>query len=137
MAAPAGTKETVGQRGPAWPVTVAVYGMLFVFGAAQGLIGSFQHARLSRPVPVTALVCCVAIFATCVLAAWATRSVSGAVLPGMGWIIASFVLSMPVSNGSVIITSTTAGQWYLYGGTLCVAAAVVASFIGAARWAGR
>jgi hypothetical protein len=44
---------------------------------------------------------------------------------------------MPVSNGSVIITSTTAGTWYLYGGTLCVAAGVVASFIGAARWAGR
>ena len=58
-------------------------------------------------------------------------------VPGIGWIIASFVLSMPVSNGSVIITSTTAGKWYLYGGTLCVAAGVVASFIGAARWAGR
>jgi hypothetical protein len=88
-------------------------------------------------VPVAALICCVVILATCLLAAWATRSVSGAVLPGIGWIIASFVLSMPVSNGSVIITSTTPGQWYLYGGTLSVAAAVVGSFIGAARWAGR
>ena len=58
-------------------------------------------------------------------------------LPGIGWIIASFVLSMPVSNGSVIITSTTPGKWYLYGGTLSVAAGVVASFVGAARWAGR
>jgi hypothetical protein len=44
---------------------------------------------------------------------------------------------MPVSNGSVIITSTKAGEWYLYGGTLSVAAAVVASFVGATRWAGR
>jgi hypothetical protein len=44
---------------------------------------------------------------------------------------------MPVSNGSVIITSTTPGEWYLYGGTLSVAAAVVASFVGMARWAGR
>ena len=137
MAAPAGTKETVGQRGPAWPVTVAVYGMLFVFGAAQGLIGSFQYARLSRPVPVTALVCCVAIFATCVLAAWATRSVSGAVLPGMGWIIASFVLSMPVANGSVIITSTTAGKLYLYGGTISVVAGVLVAFAGVPRWGRR
>jgi hypothetical protein len=55
----------------------------------------------------------------------------------MGWLITSFVMSMPVSNGSVIITSTTAGKWYLYGGTLCVAAAVVASFIASARWARR
>jgi len=103
----------------------------------QGLIGSFQYSRAAGAVPVAALICSAAILATCLLAAWATRSVSGALLPGMGWLITSFVLSMPVSNGSVIITSTTAGKWYLYGGTLCVAAAVVASFIGSARWAGR
>ena len=130
-------KGTTGKRDPQWPVTVGVYSMLFLFGAVQGLIGSFQYSRASQSVPVAALICCVVILATCLLAAWATRSVSGAVLPGIGWIIASFVLSMPVSNGSVIITSTTPGQWYLYGGTLSVAAAVVGSFIGAARWAGR
>ena len=130
-------KGTTGKREPQWPVTVGAYSMLFLFGAVQGLIGSFQYSRASRSVPVAALVCCVVILATCLLAAWATRSVSGAVLPGIGWIIASFVLSMPVSNGSVIITSTTPGEWYLYGGTLSVAAAVVGSFVGVARWAGR
>ncbi len=130
-------KGTTGKRDPRWPVTVGVYSMLFLFGAVQGLIGSFQYSRASRSVPVAALICCVVILATCLLAAWATRSVSGAVLPGIGWIITSFVLSMPVSNGSVIITSTTPGEWYLYGGTLSVAAAVVVSFVGAARWAGR
>ena len=137
MAVPAGMKGTTGKRGPAWPVTVGVYGVLFLFGLVQGLIGSFQYSRASGSVPVAALVCCAAILATCLLASWATRSVSGAVLPGIGWILASFVLSMPVSNGSVNITSTTAGKCYLYGGTLCVAAGVVASFIGATRWAGR
>jgi hypothetical protein len=130
-------KGTTGKRDPRWPVTVGVYSMLFLFGAVQGLIGSFQYSRASRSVPVAALLCCVVILATCLLAAWATRSVSGAVVPGIGWLLASFVLSMPVSNGSVIITSTKAGEWYLYGGTLSVAAAVVASFIGVARWAGR
>ena len=130
-------KGTTGKREPAWPVTVGLYGALFLFGAVQGLIGSFQYSRAAGAVPVAALICSAAILATCLLAAWATRSVSGALLPGMGWLITSFVLSMPVSNGSVIITSTTAGKWYLYGGTLCVAAAVVASFIGAARWPGR
>ena len=128
---------TTRKREPQWPVTVGVYGALFLFGAVQGLIGSFQYSRASGSVPVGALICCAVILATCVLGAWATRSASGAVLPGIGWILASFLLSMPVSNGSVIITSTKAGEWYLYGGTLCVAAGVVASFVGVARWAGR
>ena len=127
---------TTRKREPQWPVSVGVYGVLFLFGAVQGLIGSFQYSRASGSVPLAALVCCAVILATCVLAAWATRSVSGAVLPGIGWILASFLLSMPVSNGSVIITSTKAGEWYLYGGTLSVAAGVVASFVGVARWAG-
>jgi hypothetical protein len=128
---------TTRKREPQWPVIVGVYGALFLFGAVQGLIGSFQYSRASGSVPVAALICCAVILATCVLGAWATRSASGAVLPGIGWILASFLLSMPVSNGSVIITSTKAGEWYLYGGTLCVAAGVVASFVGVARWAGR
>ena len=128
---------TTRKREPQWPVAVGVYGMLFLFGAVQGLIGSFQYSRASGSLPVAALISCAAILLTCVLGAWATRSASGAVLPGIGWILASFLLSMPVSNGSVIITSTKAGEWYLYGGTLSVAAGVVASFVGAARWAGR
>jgi hypothetical protein len=114
-----------------------VYGVLFLCGAVQGLIGSFQYSHTAGPVPVAALICCAVILATCVLGAWATRSVSGAVLPGIGWVLTSFVLSMPVSNGSVIITSTPPGKWYLYGGTLSVAAGVVASFVGGIRWAGR
>src|SRR5690242_3440404 len=140
MAVPAGmngVNGTTRKREPQWPVTVGLYAMLFLFGAVQGLIGSFQYSRVAGSVPVAALISCAVILATCVLAAWATRSVSAAVVPGIGWILASFLLSMPVSNGSVIITSTKAGEWYLYGGTLSVAAAVVASFVGATRWAGR
>jgi len=128
---------TTRKREPQWPVSLGVYAVLFLFGAVQGLIGSFQYSRASGVVPVAALISCAVILATCLLGAWATRSASGAVLPGIGWILASFVLSMPVSNGSVIITSTKAGEWYLYGGTLSVAAGVVASFVGVARWAGR
>ncbi|MGH3196202.1 MAG: hypothetical protein ACRDOH_27375 [Streptosporangiaceae bacterium] len=128
---------TTGKRGTGLLLTVGAYGVLFLLGAVQGVIGSFQYSRGPGSVPVAALVCCAVIFATCLLAAWAMRSVSGAVLPGMGWVITSFVLSMPVSNGSVIITSTTPGKWYLYGGTLSVAAGLVLSFAGMARAAGR
>ena len=127
--------DTTGKRGTRSPVTAGVYGVLFLLGAVEGMIGSFQYSRTAGSVPVAALVCCAVILATCLLAAWAMRSASGAVVPGMGWLIASFVLSMPVSNGSVIITSTTPGKWYLYGGTLSVAAGVVLSFAGLARGA--
>ena len=127
--------DTTGKRGTRSPVTAGVYGVLFLLGAVEGMIGSFQYSRTAGPVPVAALVCCAVILATCLLAAWAMRSASGAVVPGMGWLIVSFVLSMPVSNGSVIITNTTPGKWYLYGGTLSVAAGVVLSFAGLARGA--
>jgi hypothetical protein len=135
MAVPS-SNGTTGKRGTRSAVSLAsvgVYGVLFLLGLVEGMIGSFQYARTAGPVPVAALVCCAVILATCLLGAWAMRSVSGAVLPGMGWIIASFVLSMPAANGSVIITNTTPGKWYLYGGTLSVAVGVVLSFALLAR----
>jgi hypothetical protein len=125
--------DTTGRRGARSLVTAGVYGMLFVLGVVQGLIGSFQYGRTVGSVPVAALVSCAAILATCLLGAWAMHSASGAILPGMGWLITSFVLSMPVSNGSVIITDTAPGKTYLYGGTLSVAVGVVVSFVAIAR----
>ena len=123
------TDGTAGQRGPEWPVVAGAYAVLFLLGVVEAMIGSFQYSRVPKPVPVAALVCCAVILLTCVLAAWAMGSVSGALLPGIGWIVTSFVLSMPVSNGSVIITATRPGEWYLYGGTLSVAAAAVLAFV--------
>ena len=125
---------TTGKRGTWSLVSVGAYCVLFLLGLVEGMIGSFQYARTLGSVPAAALACCAVILATCLLAAWGMRSVSGAVLPGVGWVIAAFVLSMPVSNGSVIITNTTPGKWYLYGGTLSVAVAVVLSFAGMAVW---
>ncbi len=123
-----------GRQGARRLVTGAAYGALFLLGAVQGMIGSFQYGNwMAGSVPLAALVCCAVIMATCLLAAWAMRSVSGALMPALGWILASFVLSMPVSNGSVIITDTTAGKWYLYGGTLSTVLGVVLSFGGWAR----
>jgi Family of unknown function (DUF6113) len=107
---------------------VAVYGVLVVLGAVQGLIGSFQYSWMAGPVPLAALACCAVLLATCLLAAWGLRSASGAFAPAAGWLVAAFLMSLPVANGSVIITSTTAGRWFLYGGALSAAAAVVLSF---------
>jgi hypothetical protein len=108
--------------------TVCAYLMLLVLGAVEGAIGSFQFSRTTWSVPLASILFCVAILATCLLAGRGMGSVTGALMPAFGWIIASFVLSMPVSNGSVIITNTTPGEWYLYGGTISVVVGVGASF---------
>ena len=119
---------TTGRGGSGLLVAGGVYGVLFVLGAVEGTIGSFQYSRTAGAVPLAALAFCAALLVTCLLAAWAMRAVSGALVPAVGWIVASFVLSMPVSNGSVIITASTPGEWYLYGGALSAAIAVGASF---------
>ena len=116
-----------GQQEPAQRATTAVgYVLLFVLGAVQGLIGSFQYS--SGPGVLVAIVFDAAIFATCVLACWGTRTFGAGLLPAVGWIIVSFVLSMPRSNGSVIIANTAQGQWYLYGGSLAAAVGAAVSF---------
>jgi len=105
--------------------------VLLVLGAMQGLIGSFQYSR--SPVPLMAILLALVIFATCVLCGWGMRSFVGGLLPALGWIIVSFVLAMPNSHGSVIITNTTAGKWYLYGGALAAAAGATTAFVLRAR----
>jgi hypothetical protein len=70
------------------------------------------------------------IFLTCVLGAWGTRSITGAVLPAAGWILTSFLISTgDPARGTVIITATQAGEWYLYGGVVAVLGAVGAAWI--------
>jgi hypothetical protein len=111
-------------------LTAVGYVVLFVLGALQGLIGSFQYSQ--SPAPLIAIILDVAIFLTCLLCGWGMRTFAGGVLPAVGWFLASFIMSMGNAQGSVIITNTTAGQWYLYGGALAAAAGSVIVFV---RWA--
>ena len=126
---------TTGRDGQGLLATGGTYAVLFLLGAVEGAIGSFQYLHTAGPVPLAALAFCAALLVTCLLAGWGMRAVSGALVPAMGWIIASFVLSMPVSNGSVIITASAPGEWYLYGGTLSAVIAVAAAFGGSIRTA--
>lgn len=111
--------------------TALSYVVLLLLGAVLGVIGSFQYSR--SPVPLVAIVLDVAIFAACLLCGWGLRSIAGGLMPAIGWMIASFILSMPSTNGSVIITATTAGEWYLYGGALAAATGGAATFVLLAR----
>jgi hypothetical protein len=109
-------------------VAGGAYGVLFVLGAVEGIMGSFGYSWMLGPVPAAALGWCVALLATCLLAGWAMRSLAGALVPAVGWILVSFLLAMPDAGGSVIITGTTAGEWYLYGGAVSATIGVAGAF---------
>ena len=109
---------------------VAAYAALFVLGVMQGLIGCFHFGHSVGGVPVAALAFCALILVTCIAGAAGMGTALGGVLPAIGWMTASFVLTLPTAAGSVIVTNTSAGKWYLYGGAACAAIGVVASF----RW---
>jgi hypothetical protein len=126
--APGGRQPGRGQRRT---LTAVGYVVLFLLGALQGLVGSFQYGQ--SPVPLVAVLLAVVIFATCAGCGWGLGTFTGALLPAVGWILVSFLLAMPRANGSVIITGTSAGEWYLYGGALGCAAGMVATVFTKAR----
>jgi hypothetical protein len=107
--------------------TAAAYLALALFGLAQGLLGAFFYA--SGTVPLTAIGFGVAIGATCVLGGWGTRSPAGGVASAVGWFAVVFLLATGTSEGSVLITATAAGEWFLFGGSACAAIGVVACFV--------
>lgn len=104
------------QHGGQRALTAVGYLMLFLLGAFQGMIGSFQYSQ--SPAPLIAIVLAVIILATCAACGWGVGTFAAGLLPAVGWVLTSFILAMPRSNGSVVITATAAGEWYLYGGAL-------------------
>ncbi len=124
---PSGRDRPVEQQRDAF-VTGGAYGVLFVLGAVEAIMGSFQYSWMAGPVPAAALSCCAALVATCLLAGWAMHSLAGALVPAIAWIIVSFVLAMPDASGSVVITNTAAGKWYLYGGAISATIGIVGAF---------
>jgi hypothetical protein len=121
-----GISEGPGPRGGSRSLTVVGYVMLFVLGAFQGLIGSFQYSQ--APAPLIAIILAVVIFATCAGCGWGLGTFGAGLMPAIGWIFASFILAMPRPNGSVVITGTAAGEWYLYGGAFGCAIGCVTAF---------
>jgi hypothetical protein len=102
--------------------------MLFLLGVAEGVIGSFHYSGGIGGLPGAALGFDVLILVTCLFATWGMRRPTAGFMPAVGWFAASFVLAMRTPGGSIVITNTAAGKWFLFGGALCAAAGVVASF---------
>src|SRR5215469_9641536 len=115
-----------GKRGA---VTVGAYLALFLLGLLQGLIGTFQYSR--GPAPLAAILFDLGILATCMLGSWGMRTALGGVLPAAGWFIVTLILSSVPAGGSILITDSAAGRWFLFGGAVCAVAGALFSF---ARW---
>ena len=107
---------------------MAAYAALFVLGAMQGMIGSFQFSHSLGGIPVASLAFCALILATSLLGAAGMGTALGGLLPAVGRVSTNAAAIQPTAAGSVIVTNTPAGKWYLYGGTVCAAIGVVASF---------
>jgi hypothetical protein len=107
-------------------LTTITYLALFLFGVAQGLLGAFYYAV--GPDPLAAIGFDLVILATCVLGAWGTGRAAGAFVPAAGWFIATLVLASGTGAGSVIVTASTAGEVFLYGGAICAVIGAVAGF---------
>ena len=107
-------------------LTTVTYLALFAFGIAQGLVGSFYYG--AGPAPLAAVGFDAAILATCLLGAWGTQHSLGGFTPAVGWFIATFVLASGTSGGSVIITASSAGEVFLFGGAVGAMIGVVAGY---------
>jgi len=114
-----------GETHPA--VTAGGYIALFLLGMVQGLVGVFQYSR--GPGVLVAVLFAAAIGVTCVLGAWGMRTAVAGVLPAVGWFVVTLVLSGNAAGGSVIVTDTAAGKWFLFGGSLCAAAGAVLAVV--------
>lgn len=129
-------------RPPARPGSTAVsagaYAALFLLGLGEGVVGSFQYSRaVLGGVPIGAIAFALGILVTCTLAGWAMQGLPGALIPAIGWFVASFALAMPDSAGNVIIANTGPGKWFLYGGSVGALAGVGSAFFTARRVPGR
>jgi hypothetical protein len=107
---------------------VSAYGVLFVLGVAEALIGCFQYSR--GPVPLASVCFALGILLTCLLAGWGMQTALGGLMPGAGWLAMSFALATGTQGGSVLITNTTAGEWFLFGGAACAAGGCLAAYLG-------
>jgi Family of unknown function (DUF6113) len=119
-----------GHHDPAGLATAA-YVVLFLLGVVLGLLGTFQYS--SGPGVLVPILFDVAILATCVLGAWGMSGAAGGVLPAVGWLLITILLSSAPAGGSVLVTNTSSGKWFLYGGAVCAAAGAVWAF---AFWSG-
>ena len=93
------------------------------------MIGCFQYSR--GPAPLAAVAFALGILAHLPTGRLGNATALGGLMPGAGWLAASFLLATGTQGGSVLITNTTAGEWYLFGGSVCAAGGCLVAYL---RW---
>jgi hypothetical protein len=101
------------------------YGVLAVLGVLLGVIGSFEFSWSAGPVPVAAILLSAVNLAVFRGAGWAMESRLAAVVPAVLWMIILVVLSSRRPEGDLVVTGTTAGYVYMFGGAVAALVAIV------------
>jgi Family of unknown function (DUF6113) len=109
---------------PAFLVGIA-YGVLAVLGVLLGVIGSFEFSWQAGSVPVAAIALSALNLAIFRAAGWAMESRLGAVVPAALWVIILVVLSSRRPEGDLVVTGTTPGYVYMFGGAFAALVAIV------------
>jgi Family of unknown function (DUF6113) len=112
-----------GRRAQAF-ITGAAYGGLALAGAMLAVVESFSFSWYAGPIPLAAigwsLVNLVAFWA----AGRGMGGKLGAVLPTLMWLAVVIALAVPRPEGDLVVTGTTAGTVFLYGGVLAAGVAI-------------
>jgi hypothetical protein len=101
------------------------YGVLAVLGVLLGVIGSFEFSWQFGSVPVAAIFLSLVNLAAFRAAGWAMESKLGAVVPAVLWMIILVVLSSRRPEGDLVVTGTTPGYVYMFGGAVAALVAIV------------
>ena len=103
-------------------VVVAI--LLAAIGAAAGIAGAFVHdlsvdiVGIGLPVGLPLALALAA--AAHVLAGWVLRSRLAVLAPGAGWLVPVLVLSVPRSEGDLVVAANPAGYLFLLGGSVLI-----------------
>jgi hypothetical protein len=109
---------------PAFLIGLA-YGVLAVLGIMLGVIGSFEFSWQVGSVPVAAILLSLVNLVVFRAAGCGMESKLGAVIPAVLWMIILVVLSSRRPEGDLVVTGTTAGYVYMFGGAAAALAAIV------------
>jgi Family of unknown function (DUF6113) len=100
------------------------YGLLAVLGVLVGVIGSFEFDWATGSVPAAAIVLSLVNLGIFRAAGWAMESKLGAAVPALFWMIILFVLASKRPEGDLVVTGTSAGYTYMFGGAVAALVAI-------------
>ena len=100
------------------------YALIAVLGVLVAVIGSFEFAWAVGSIPVAAILLPLVNLAVFRAAGWAMESKLGAAVPALLWMIILFVLASRRPEGDLVVTGTTAGYVYMFGGAVAALVAI-------------